>query len=71
LGVRKENTSGPASAQASSEANRTTESAASSSEVGTTVVIVSVTETLRGYKGTRSTEEERKKKVLVTKKTPY
>jgi hypothetical protein len=33
-------TSGPASAQASSEVNRTTASAGSSSEVGTTVVIV-------------------------------
>lgn len=33
-------TSGPASAQASSEVNRTTARAGSSSEVGTTVVIV-------------------------------
>jgi hypothetical protein len=33
-------TSGPASAHASSEVNRTTASAGSSSEVGTTVVIV-------------------------------
>lgn len=58
-------TSGPASAQASSEVNRTTARAGSSSEVGTTVVIVEALCNSNGFPNPsflqQSAEREREK----------
>ena len=64
-------TSGPASAQASSEANRTTERAASSSEVGTTVAMVAAKLSLQVRDwGTLACLRSREKRRKTASKNP-
>lgn len=61
-------TSGPASAQASSDVNRTTESAGSSSDV-TTIVVISRTRVSVIGVGSELVEENRFPTTLVTPET--